>query len=245
MDPSEYTKLAEVESRHWFYRGKRDLVRFWIKRLKGDLNDRLVLDLGAGTGLLISELNHKGARAYGIDCAQDSLKMACRRNPHQMVCGSLERLPVRSAAFDVVTALDVLEHIQQDGETFHEIARVVRPQGLILMQVPAFRFLWSDWDVSLHHVRRYRRNELVALANSCGLETVYCSYTNTLLFPAILVYRLLRRWFPFLKENRLEDRVPPAWLNHLLHAIFVVPATRSWFHSPFGVSLFAVFRKLA
>jgi len=81
----------------------------------------------------------------------------------------------------------------------------------------------------------------VALANSCGLEILYCSYTNTLLFPAILAYRFLRRCFPSLKENRLEDRVPPAWLNRLLHAIFVVPATKPWFHSPFGVSLFAVF----
>jgi Na+-transporting NADH:ubiquinone oxidoreductase subunit NqrF len=122
--------------------------------------------------------------------------------------------------------------------------RVTRPGGLIVITVPALKCLWSDWDVSLHHYRRYGKGELLRLLTVDGAEVLHCVYTNAVALPAMLIVRGLRRVFPSApKSQRAEDRIPPATLNRILRMLFTIPAKWKWFRPPVGASLLAVIRR--
>ena len=155
----------------------------------------------------------------------------------------LDRIDLPDCCATVVTAMDVLEHLDDDAGALKELTRLVRTGGLIVITVPALRWLWSDWDVVLHHRRRYHRADLRKLVQQPNLEVLHLKYTNFFALPLILLVRLWRRWFP-LKPGavRAEDNIPFRPLNNLLRALYVYPARWGW-PVPLGVSLLAVLRK--
>jgi len=145
-----------------------------------------------------------------------------------------------------VTALDVLEHVPDDVAVVHGFHRLLKPGGLAVVTVPASMALWSDWDVTLQHYRRYDRAQLRALFPAAGWEIVYVNYTNAVVYPPVWLVRKWRAWRPRLglgaARSRTEDRVPPRWLNALLGAMFV--GMGRWrVPLPFGVSLLLVARR--
>jgi SAM-dependent methyltransferase len=239
MTPEEFRALARVEREHWFYRGKRDVVRHWVGTLAPLRPGDLLLDVGAGTGQLVAEFG-ASCRAVGVEPHGEGLAFASAKGV-RLVQGAIEHLPVASGVAAVVTALDVLEHLDDDAAGLAEIVRVTRPGGLVLLLVPAFPLLWSDLDETLGHRRRYTRAGLRALVGRSPLAIRHCAYVNSAAFPPILLYRLARRLG--LRGGRLEDGVPPAILNAALHAAFVRPARWAWFSPPFGVSILCVAEK--
>ena len=157
---------------------------------------------------------------------------------------ALDRVDLPDGIATVVTLLDVLEHLDDDAAALREMIRLVRPGGLVLITVPALRWLWSDWDVALHHRRRYHRADLLRLVGQPGVEVLHCGYINTVALLPILLIRCWRRWFPPRPGAvRAEDRIPWGPVNSLLYGSFVWPACRRWFPAPVGVSLLAVLRK--
>jgi SAM-dependent methyltransferase len=239
MQPEEFTALARVEREHWFYRGKRDLVRHWIARLAPLQPTDLLVDIGAGTGQLLAEIGAT-CRAVGIEAHPHGLAIAAGRRV-ALLQGTIEALPIASGAAAVITALDVLEHVTDDAAALAELGRVVRPGGLVVLHVPAFPSLWSDWDVALGHKRRYTKPGLLALVRRSPLEVRHCAYVNTAAFLPILAVRALRN-LGLGGSRRLEDAVPPAPLNRLLHWTYVAPARRRW-SPPFGVSLLCLLQR--
>src|SRR5206468_5137454 len=124
------------------------------------------------------------------------------------------------------------------------LVRILHPGGLLVVTVPALPWLWSDWDVALHHRRRYVRKELLAHVRQPGVQLLHCAYFNAAVLPLIAAVRLWRRWFPPRPgAERAEDRVPGRWLNGLLYHLLVRPACWGWFRPPLGVSLLAVLRR--
>ena len=240
MRPEEFDALARVEREHWFYRGKRDLVRHWIERLAPLRGDDLLVDIGAGTGQLISEVAGS-CRALGVEAHPQGLAIAASRAV-RLVQASIEALPIAAGAAAVITALDVIEHVEDDVAALAELHRVVRPGGLVILHVPAFQLLWSDWDVSLGHKRRYTKPSLLELVRRSPLQVRHCAYVNTAAFLPILAVRALRARFGIGGEQRLEDGVPPAPLNHLLHWAYVTPGRWRW-SPPFGVSILCILQK--
>ena len=246
MNPVEYEKLAAIDSEHWFYRGKRDIVRYWIARFRPLSSDDLLIDVGCGTGALLAEMSGT-CRVLGLDNHEESAALVRDRlgkSGTVLVKSSIceASLPEKQAA--VVTALDVLEHIQDDATALRNIIQLAEPGGLIILTVPAMRWLWSDWDVSLQHYRRYERPDFMRLLETPHAEILHCAYFNTLALAPMLLIRLVRRWFPPAPgQERAEDRVPPRWLNSLLHATLVWPATWKWMKPPLGGSLLAVLRR--
>ena len=241
MNPEEFEALARVEREHWFYRGKRDLVRHWVGRLAPLRRDDLLVDIGAGTGQLLAEVAPH-CRALGIEAHPQGLAIASTK-PVPLVQATIEALPIASGAAAVVTALDVIEHVDDDDAALAELARITRPGGLIVLHVPAFRLLWSDWDVALGHRRRYTKPGLLALVGRTALRVRHCAYVNTAAFLPILAVRGLRARFGIGSSRRLEDDVPPAALNRLLHWTFVAPARQGWLSPPFGVSILCILQK--
>ena len=140
--------------------------------------------------------------------------------------------------------------LPDDAAVVRGFHRLLKPGGCVVVTVPASMALWSDWDVALHHFRRYDRRQLQALFPPGEWEIVHANYTNVLIFPAVWAVRKWRGWFrrgPTGRESaaargRIEDRIPPRWLNTLLRGVFVGMA-RSRVALPFGVSLLLVARR--
>jgi SAM-dependent methyltransferase len=246
MNSDEYEKLDRLDRRHWFYRGKRDVVRSWIDRFLQLQRDDLVIDAGCGTGVFLEEMSCR-CRVLGLDDHAESITLAMpklRPVGGDVLQTSLEHVDLPDGCASVVTLLDVLEHIDDDAAVLKEMIRLVRPGGVVVITVPALRALWSDWDVALHHRRRYHQRELLNLSNQPGVEMLHCAYFNSAALPAIAAVRAWRKLRPPRPgAERAEDRIPNPLANWFLYQSLVIPARWRWFHPPAGVSLLAVLRR--
>ena len=247
MDAAEYANIAALEREHWYYSGKRRFVRAWIQRVRPPARDDVLLDCGAGTGLFAEEMSAL-CRVRVLDDHEEALRiLRTRFKAEQILSLAGDQVPLPDRSLEYVTALDVLEHVPDDAAVVRGFHRLLKPGGLAVVTVPASMALWSDWDVALHHFRRYHRAQLRALFAGGGWEIVYVNYTNVVVYPAVW---LLRKWRAWRKPAagtasaavRSEDRMPAPWLNSLLRALFVGMA--QWrVPFPFGVSLVLVARK--
>jgi len=243
MDASEYANLERIETNHWYYSGKRQLVREWIMRVQPPASNDVLLDCGAGTGRFAKEME-RFCRVFVLDDHEESLRLLRTRfDTAQILQLDAGRVPLPDGSTQYVTALDVLEHVPGDATVVKEFHRLLAKGGLVVVTVPAGKALWSDWDVALHHYRRYSRTQLKAVFPNEDWDIVYLNYTNVVLYPVVWIVRKWRRWFPELHDAvRSEDRVPVSWINTLLRTLFVgLAKSRASF--PFGVSLLLVARK--
>lgn len=244
MEPAEYANLEQLEREHWYYAGKRALVRHWVTQSTTFKAESVLLDCGAGTGCFAAEMAAL-VRVLVLDDHEESLQRLRSRFPPACVLKvSATGIPLPSASIDAVTALDVLEHIADDSSAVEEIRRVLHSDGIVVATVPASMTLWSDWDEALHHYRRYSRDQLRELFPTASWDLIHVNYTNVPVFPVVW---LLRKWRSLRggKGNsvgRAEDRIPPRWLNAFLRWTFVTLG-KSRIPFPFGVSLILVARK--
>jgi len=241
VSPEEYSNLEKVETLHWYYVGKRDIVRHWLSnRCKIDSNLRL-LDCGAGTGAFAAAM-HKSVKVVAMDDHEESLEILRKRlHPQAVVRGSCTSIPFNDDSFDAVTALDVLEHIPAHQDAANEMIRVLRPGAPIVITVPAMMCLWSDWDTSLHHQRRYSKLELLNLLRHLPVRIDHCAYINVLAMPLVWIARKARG-IGFWAGSRAEDHIPVMPINWLLRQVFVLLANLR-IQFPFGVSLILVAHK--
>jgi SAM-dependent methyltransferase len=213
----------------------------------GKATERRILDVGCGTGTMLSHLGVYG-KAEGVDIDEEAVGYCHERGLLDVRLGAAENLPFDDGTFDLVTALDVVEHLDDDLAALREIGRVLRPGGYLLVTVPAHRFLWGDQDEVNLHKRRYVAAEVRDRLTQAGFDVQRVSYMNAFLFPPIAGIRLLRRL-----ENRLRPRTTiksdfrypaPRPLNFLLASIFGAEARIvRRFDLPIGVSILALVRK--
>lgn len=242
MNSAEYDNLARVEKIHWYYSGKRAIAKTWLNRSGKLTKASLLADCGAGTGAFAVEMT-SDCQVIAVDDYPESLAILKDRLGQQSVrAGSCTSLPLESESCDFVTALDVLEHIDDDQAAIKELWRILKPGGTIVITVPALMSLWSDWDVSLRHFRRYDKRGLHNLLCPLPFEIVELNYMNFFAFPAVWLSRKLRAKTGG-GETRAEDQLPPDWANSLLRSLFVWSSCQRLFAWPFGVGLLAVARK--
>ena len=141
MNPAEYEIMYRLEERHWYFRGKRRIVR---RLLQPHLGPRplMILDAGCGTGGILAELGELGI-VTALDPVHEAAGFCAGRGVERLVQGSVVQLPFPDGTFDLVTSLDVIEHVEDDGAALEEMRRVLKPGGLLLLTVPAHMFLWS------------------------------------------------------------------------------------------------------
>jgi SAM-dependent methyltransferase len=160
--------------------------------------------------------------------------------------GDAQAMPVADSSVDLVSALDVLEHLDDDIQALREFYRVLRPGGLLLITVPAYRFLWSEHDEALMHRRRYVASELHIKLTRSGFRVLKRSYALFLTFFPIVFYRLFRGLLP---KNALAPQAShvmlPAFVNHLLTDLLKLEARiSSMINLPWGTSIVALAEKL-
>src|SRR5437868_213719 len=163
MDAAEYANIAALEREHWYYSGKRRFVRDWIKRARSPTRSDVLLDCGAGTGLFAEEMSAL-CRVLVLDDHEEALRiLRSRFKPEQILSLAGDQVPLPDESLEYVTALDVLEHVPDDAAVVRGFHRLLKPGGLAVVTVPAAMALWRDWDVALHHFRRYDRAQLRSL----------------------------------------------------------------------------------
>ena len=186
MKADEIQHLAAVEDRHWWYKERRALLARELRRLPAPGR---ALDIGAAGGGNTRVLRGHGWQALAVDYSAAAVEIARARGIGAMRADARE-LPVRSGACDLVTAFDVLEHIDEDYLVTTEIARVLRPGGTALISVPCDMALWSAHDEACGHVRRYSRSGLADVVQKADLTVDRMWSWNVLLRPVV---RLRRR----------------------------------------------------
>lgn len=243
LNPDIYTRMAAIEDEHWWFRGRRAIVASMIQGL-GLPSGASVLDAGSGTGGNLSMLLGFGD-VVGMELDEVARRLASKKAGVTVVAGRLpDRVPFCEESFDLVTLLDVLEHVEDDQGTLEKLGNLLKPDGVLVLTVPAFPFLWSGHDVVHQHYRRYHLQSLVDRVEAAGLKITYASYYNTLLFPLIALIRLMEKVFGTKGGHDLA--VPSPWLNRLLYRIFA--SERHWLGKgvfPFGVSIVLLARRPA
>jgi len=247
MERHTYAIMYEVEGSHWWFAGRRRILESFVRTIVADLNldgrSPRILDVGCGTGANLEMLAQFG-RAEGVDVSEDALAFCRARSLSQVKLGAAEQLPYPDASFDLVTALDVVEHLDDDLAGLSEMRRVLRPGGRALLFVPAFMWLWGVQDDVSHHRRRYTRPQLAERVRDAGFAVERATYANVTFFAPILAGRLLMRATGARPAS--ENNINVSALNGVLGRLF--GAERFWLRRglnfPFGVSALCVARRV-
>lgn len=242
MNPELYDAHDRLEDRHWWFEGRRRVIREVLQRHLLPRAKRRLLDVGCGSGGMFPLLSEFG-EVDGAEASPDALERARRKFPGHRIesCNLPHALP--EGTWDVVTAFDVIEHLDEPIESLRAMRSRLPFDGQVVVTVPAFQFLWSHHDDVNQHRRRYSRLELVSQLSSAGLRVSFVSYYNTLLFPAVAGARLLERLLPsrFATSADSDLDETPGPLNRVLTTLFGGERLAVGRASlPFGVSLIAI-----
>jgi SAM-dependent methyltransferase len=252
MQQHTYAIMRRVEESHWWFVGRRQIIRSFLQRLcrelelaraEGGQHSTLnILDVGCGTGANLEMLAEFG-EAEGVDVSAEALSFCRERGLTNVKQGAAESLPYANNSFDLVTGLDVVEHLDDDLAGLREMRRVLRRDGRALLFVPAFMFLWGVQDDISNHRRRYTLKELKRVVRQAGFELERATYVNISFFAPILLGRLIMRATGLRPES--ENNLTIGFLNGVLGKLL---GAESWvlryLNFPFGVSIICVARAI-
>lgn len=243
MDTRVYTELYTLEKDYWWHQAKRKIVFETLTKRQKGRNHIRILDAGCGTGIMLSELLEQFPNSLGVDHSTVALNFCKKRGLSNIHRGDLEKkLPFKGSSFDVVTCLDVIEHLDHDDKAIKEFQRILKPGGELIITVPAYMALWTKHDEMLWHKRRYRRGQLAKLAKDHGFKIEKASYFYSFIAPvAFVLYRL---GVMFKSRKSSSSVIPPKPFNWLLlqvcalerRLIDIVPM-------PTGISILLVAQK--
>ena len=195
MQSHHYPILFQVEETHWWYVGRRRIIQSLVERICTTLNkpSPRILDVGCGTGANLKMLAAYG-KAEGVDISPQAVDFCRERGLDSVKLGAIEQLPYESGSFELVTALDVVEHLDDDIGGLREMRRVLHRNGRLLLFVPAFMFLWGVQDDVSNHRRRYTLPQLLSAVEEAGFSVEWSSYANISFFLPVLLVRSIMRW---------------------------------------------------
>ncbi len=244
MQQHTYAIMDRVEDSHWWFVGRRAILESFLRQIihdpKFEIRDPKLLDIGCGTGANLEMLEQFGT-AEGVDVSDEALDF-CRKKGLNVQKGLAETLPYDDDTFDITTALDVIEHLDDDVAGLKEMHRVTKPGGHALIFVPAFMWLWGVQDDISHHRIRYTRKQIVERLERAGFRVERATYANFTFFAPILAGRTIMKLTGLKPES--ENNVNISALNGLFGKIFSAERLildRANF--PFGVSIVVIARK--
>lgn len=244
MQESTYYNLFKYEDTLWRSVANRKMIKiFWIKYRKKKLKFR-ILDLGCGGGGTLKFFKSYG-ETFGLDNTFLALKLCQRRKLQKIVQGNLILLPYKEKSFDLVSAIDVIEHIKQDWLAFKEIYRIISNKGILITIIPAFQFLWSERDIRLAHFKRYKIKEIKKLAENAGFKVLKCSYINLFYFPLLAGIVTLKRVFYKIAPIKTDVATVPDVINWILEKLLNIESfVLKSINFPFGCSTILIAQKM-
>ncbi len=210
MELKTYERVHKLQvGKYWFFEGRHQIIRKILAYYSSSERGERVLDVGCSEGAAIEVLNQEKFKVVGIDIEDQALEFCKKRGlQNQILKAHIDNLPFLSESFDIVTAFDVMEHLDDDLKALCELKRVCKSKGIILLTVPAHQWLWSNNDVAYHHKRRYSLKGLKTLIKQAKLEMEKTSYFNTFLFPVFVVVTLMAKYSNNLASITLRP-LPP------------------------------------
>jgi len=239
--------LYELESKNFWFQSRNRIIKHLFSRFLGANTNAEVLEVGCGTGFVLSELlKFKNYKLYGAELYLEGLKFAKERLPNvEFVQLDLRKVPFENK-FDAIGAFDVLEHIEEDEFVMKNIYKALKPNGYFFISVPQHKWLWSTQDDTSFHKRRYSKNEMFKKLISSGFKVKYFTSFVFTLLPLMFISRLRmkRKINPETKYNYDELKVN-LFLNSLMtiFMLFDEVLIKIGFNLPFGGSLIVVARK--
>jgi len=249
LDLEHQARYHEVGNSYWWLAGKYEIIMDCVAHLFVGAGELRILDAGCGPGNMLDRLSRWGT-VTGTDLSVPALSFCLSRGHQRVTVSRLDALALAGDSFDLVTAIDVLEHIPDDAAGLREIHRVLRPGGTVVLTVPAFQVLWGDHDDIYGHYRRYRVSQVAALMAATGFEVVKLSYFQPLYFLPLLVFRRWKAWRHRGVHGPIQQRddfvaISP-WANALLTRLLAAEKyVLRRFSFPFGVTLVCAGRKRA
>lgn len=241
MDRVTYAAEAKIEATHWWFVQRRRLFASLIRQTEIS-SDATVVDIGTGTGANLRLLRDMGfINVTGLDPSTEAARWCSEKGLGAVRKGDIRALPLPDSSVDLVLATDVVEHVNEDRLALSEIRRILRPEGVALITVPAFPSLWGLQDERSHHYRRYRLKPFARQLSQAGLVVEKVFYFNYLLFVPIYLARQVIGFFHVKLDS--ENHVNHPLLNGLLSAVFRFDVvTAPYLRPPFGVSVAAIAR---
>ncbi|MDF1745060.1 MAG: class I SAM-dependent methyltransferase [Gimesia sp.] len=241
MDPGHLTELIELEENYWWHVAKRKLV---TEILMNEFPPPgLVIEGGIGSARNLLEFNQLGYEVTGFDLMEDAVEHGRSRGLNDIRVHNLSQpWPVPAASAKAVILLDVMEHMEDPVGLLKNAAETLVDDGGIILTVPAYPLLYSDWDRKLGHFRRYTKSQFRKHAEQAGLKVKWLTYSFTL--PAAIAVRGRDKIL-----NRTDDSPPCfARVSRFTNACLKSCAQieRKLIHStgvPFGLSLVGVLVK--
>lgn len=240
MNPAAYLEMAETESKHWWFSGRRFILSIMINGLNLPRNPK-ILEVGCGTGGNLQMLARFGdVSAFEMDTNAREIALKKTNNLYEIRGGYCpDKIPFHGQKFDLICMFDVLEHVEQDTESLMAIKNLLKENGRILITVPAYQWLYGTHDLFLCHKRRYSAVLLHQKIIAAGYRSVRISYFNTILFPLAVMVRIKDKLLG--NTSATGTRIPPRIINNVFQKMFEAEGfLLEHFNLPFGVSLLCV-----
>jgi len=240
MEESAHENAIDISYKHWWYLARNEIIESLIKKnsIKKDLK---ILDVGCGTGSNLNML-----KKFGKVSAFEPFELVCEHaKSFHSDCdirqGSLPvENPFQNEKFDIITALDVIEHIEDDVYALKEIKNIMSDNGLFILTVPAIQHLYDSLDEHAHHFRRYSKRDLRKKLISSGFSDFKIYYFNSFLFLPIYLIRMILK---ILKIESVDElKLPNKFVNNFLYNLFKLEKYCIKFN-PIGISLCAIIKK--
>lgn len=245
MEPSEYDRMYQAETRHWWYLGMASITRAVIKRHIAPAQGLTILDAGCGTGAAMSTFLGELGKVTGFDISPLALGFCRARSLTPLAQASVMEIPFPAGSFDLATSFDVLYEraVSNDATALAELFRILRPGGFLLLRLPAYNWLRGQHDRAIHTARRYSASQVVQLLTANGFRLAHITYANTLLFPLALAKRLLERAWPSNPDSSdlsIQTGAFNSLFRHILSSEAPLAARTGL---PFGLSVIALGQK--
>lgn len=236
MDPEYARRYRDLYLHHWWWRAREAVIVEQLQRRRPDGGFGAILDVGCGDALFFDGLREFG-EPEGLESEAEIVSPAARER-WRIHLGPFDESFDPPRRFGLVLMLDVLEHLDDDRAALEHVAHLLRPGGVLLLTVPAFRLLWTSHDDLNLHRTRYTRTRLVEVLGAAGFQVERARYFFHWLFPLKLLVRAKERLLG--AEPELPG-VPPAWINRAFYgAARLEHATWGRLPLPWGSSVLAV-----
>jgi ubiquinone/menaquinone biosynthesis C-methylase UbiE len=240
-----FAQLYDIEASNFWFRYRNQIILWAIKKYFPGA--KKMLEIGCGTGFVLASIRQSlpGLSLTGSDISSAGLVYAAKRVYNtELVQFDATMIPY-NYEFDIVGAFDVLEHIEKDEQVLTQMNKAIVSDGGIIITVPQHQFLWSQTDESASHLRRYSFSQLKKKVNAAGFELVRATSFVSLLFPLMILSRLLKK-----KQVHKNFTYTELHINRHLNYIFekVLAFERLVIkfgvNLPFGGSLLIIARKV-
>lgn len=242
--PQEFRALHQVSKGYWWHCTQRRIIFDCLHKLLKSGSNLRILDAGCGPGITLNYFLEYGT-VYGIDVSDDALEFCKVNGGKNIVKGDLSSLPFKNSTFDIILCLDVLYHqdIKNDKQVITELYNKLKSGGLLILNVCAFEFLKSEFDVHNYTRHRYTRGEIKSLLENAGFSILKLTYWNSLLFPLIASIRLLRKFVPSNKDESDLQALPRSVNLLLILLLRLEISFLNYYNLPFGLSVFGMAKK--